>query len=102
MRKIFLAIALLVTNFLFAQKTIIYCGKLVDVKNLQVLTEMSIIVEGNKIVDVQKGYIQAGASDKTIDLKNKTVMPGLIDCHVHLESETSPGDFSKQFTENIR
>jgi len=100
MRKIFLAIALLVTNFLFAQKTIIYCGKLVDVKNLQVLTEMSIIVEGNKIVDVQKGYIQAGASDKTIDLKNKTVMPGLIDCHVHLESETSPGDFSKQFTEN--
>ncbi|QEC69821.1 amidohydrolase family protein [Panacibacter ginsenosidivorans] len=100
MRQIFLAVALLVTNFLFAQKTIIYCGKLIDVKNLQVLTEMSIIVEGNKIVDVQKGYIQAGASDKTIDLKNKTVMPGLIDCHVHLENETSPDDFAKQFTEN--
>lgn len=100
MRKIFLAITLLITNFLFAQKTIIYCGKLIDVKNLQVLTEMSIIVDGNKIADVQKGYIKPGAADKTIDLKNRTVMPGLIDCHVHLENETSPNDFSKQFTDN--
>lgn len=100
MRKIFLAITLLITNFLFAQKTIIYCGKLIDVKNLQVLTEMSIIVDGNKIVDVQKGYIKAGAADKTIDLRNKTVMPGLIDCHVHLENETSPDAFTKQFTDN--
>lgn len=100
MRKIFLAVTLLITNFLFAQKTIIYCGKLIDVKNLQVLTEMSIIVDGNKIVDVQKGYIKAGSADKTIDLKNKTVMPGLIDCHVHLEGETSPDAFTKQFTDN--
>jgi imidazolonepropionase-like amidohydrolase len=27
-------------------------------------------------------------------------MPGLIDCHVHLESETSPNDFTNQFIEN--
>ena len=100
MKKILLAAALLITNILFAQKTIIYCGKLIDVKNLQVLTEMSIIVDGNKIVDVQKGYIKAEASNKTIDLKNKTVMPGLIDCHVHLEGETNPDAFARQFTDN--
>jgi 3-isopropylmalate/(R)-2-methylmalate dehydratase large subunit len=33
----------------FSQKTIIHCGKLIDVKSLQVLTNMSIIVEGKKV-----------------------------------------------------
>jgi len=100
MRKIFLATALLVSNFLFAQRTILHCGKLIDVKSLQVLNEMTIIIEGNKIVDVQKGYVKAEANDKVIELKDKTVMPGLIDCHVHLEGETSPDEFEKQFTDN--
>ena len=100
MHKFLLAITIFISQLVCGQRTILYCGKLIDVKNLRVLTEMSIIVEGNKIADLQKGYVQAGASDKTIDLKNKTVMPGLIDCHVHLEGETSPDGFSKQFTEN--
>ena len=100
MRKIFLATALLVSNFLFAQRTILHCGKLIDVKSLQVLNEMTIIIEDNKIVDVQKGYAKAEANDKVIELKDKTVMPGLIDCHVHLEGETSPDEFEKQFTDN--
>lgn len=100
MHKFLLAITIFISQLVCGQRTILYCGKLIDVKNLRVLTEMSIIVEGNKIADLQKGYVQAGALDKTIDLKNKTVMPGLIDCHVHLEGETSPDGFSKQFTEN--
>ena len=40
------------------------------------------------------------ANDKVIDLKNKTVMPGLIDCHVHLEEETSPHNFENEFKFN--
>ncbi len=54
------------------------------------LTEMSIVVDSGIITGVEKGYIKAGDSDKVIDMKNKTVMPGLIDCHVHLEDQTSP------------
>ena len=64
-------------------KTILHCGKLVDPQNLKVLTEMSVVVEGNKITDVQNGYTSGAAGDKIIELKDKTVMPGLIDCHVH-------------------
>ncbi|HVV04820.1 MAG TPA: amidohydrolase family protein [Puia sp.] len=85
---------------LLAQKTIIYCGRLIDPASLQVRTEMSIIITGNIISDVQKGYISAAAGDKVIDLKNRTVMPGLIDAHVHLESETSPNAQLKRFTQN--
>jgi imidazolonepropionase-like amidohydrolase len=83
---------------LFAQRTLLYCGKLIDPAAGQVLTEMSIVVTGNTITGVQKGYITAGAGDKTIDLKNRTVMPGLIDCHVHLEDEGGPNTQLKEFT----
>lgn len=101
MRKLFLLlIAVGMMNMLAAQRTIIHCGQLIDVKNLQVLKEMSVIIEGNKITDVQKGYAVAATGDKLIDLKNKTVMPGLIDMHVHLESETNPNNYLNGFTWN--
>src|SRR6266536_3785989 len=99
--KIFLfTTSIFFSNFLFAQKTILHCGKLIDVKELKVLTEMSVIVEGNKIIDVQKGYINPSSNDKIIELKDKTVMPGLIDCHVHMEAQTSPTAFTDQFRMN--
>jgi imidazolonepropionase-like amidohydrolase len=61
---------------------------------------MTIIVQGNKIVDVLKGYSAASSPDKTIDLKTLTVMPGLIDMHVHLEGETRKGDLIDEFVLN--
>ncbi len=96
-----LLIGLCLFSAAFAQKTYLHCGKLVDVTNGKVLTEMTIIVEGNKIIDVQKGYSTATGNDKTIDLKSKTVMPGLIDSHVHLSGETSKTKYTEGFTLNI-
>ena len=80
MKKLLLfCFSIFAINLLFAQRTIIHCGQLIDVKTLQVLKEMSVIIDGNKITEVQKGYKTGAAGDKLIDLKNKTVMPGLID-----------------------
>lgn len=95
-----LAAAFFFLNGIIAQRTIIYCGQLIDPKNLQVLKESSIIIEGNKIADVVKGYLTPAGGDKLIDLKSKTVMPGLIDMHVHLESETNPNRYMETFTFN--
>jgi imidazolonepropionase-like amidohydrolase len=95
---LFLAMACFACSY--AQRTILHCGQLIDVKQLKVLKEMSVIVEGNKVVAVQQGYASANAGDKVIDLKNRTVMPGLIDMHVHLESETSPTKYMETFTFN--
>lgn len=83
-----------------AQRTVIHCGQLVDVRNLQLLKEMTIVVEGNTIVEVQKGYTPTAQGTQLIDLKGKTVMPGLIDMHVHMESETNPGQYMETFTFN--
>lgn len=101
MKKSLLCIILMVLmQFTNAQKTIIHCGQLIDVKTLQVQKEMSIIIIGNTISDVQKGYTKADISDKIIDLKSKTVMPGLMDMHVHIEEETSPTRYIDGFTKN--
>lgn len=81
----------------FAQQTILHCGKLIDPKNRKVLSEVSVIIEGDKITDVKNGYVLPGPSDKIIDLKNKTVMPGLMDMHVHLEGETRKGGAIDRF-----
>ncbi len=100
MRKLLTGLLVFVTSFAFAQRTVIYCGQLIDPKTMQVTKQMSIIVEGNKITGLENGYITAGANDRIIDLKSRTVMPGLIDCHVHMESEIGPSRQIKGFTQN--
>jgi imidazolonepropionase-like amidohydrolase len=100
MKVFFVLLLSFLTSVLFAQKTYIYCGRLIDVKKNELHTEMTIIIEGNKIFDVLKGYSAASSPDKTIDLKTLTVMPGLIDMHVHLEGETRKGDLIDEFVLN--
>ncbi|MFN8342189.1 MAG: amidohydrolase family protein [Cyclobacteriaceae bacterium] len=84
----------------YAQKTIIHCGTLLDGKNKTLLTQVSIIIEGNKITSLDKGFTKPASGDKLVDLSKKFVMPGLIDMHVHLESETSKDQLVKRFTLN--
>lgn len=88
------------SNIGFAQRSIIHCGNLIDGKTNDAQPQMTVVVEGNKIVLVEKGFTKPGASDKLIDLSKKTVMPGLIDMHVHLESETSKDQAIQRFTFN--
>jgi imidazolonepropionase-like amidohydrolase len=96
--KLLLIAALLWASALYSQRTILYCGRLVDPKAGAVLTEMTVVVTGGTVTSVEKGYAAAAAGDKVIDLKNRTVMPGLIDAHVHLESQSSPNAQLKEFT----
>jgi len=94
---IFLAISFSTAQ---AQKTVIHCGYLIDSKINDVQPQMTIIVEGNKIASVIKGFSKQGEMDMLIDLSKKTVMPGLIDMHVHLEGETSKDQALQRFTLN--
>ncbi len=82
------------------QRTLIHCGNLIDGKSNALQTEMTIVVEGNHIVSVRKGFEKASTGDRLIDLSGKTVMPGLIDMHVHLEGETNKDQVLQKFTLN--
>lgn len=101
MKRIFVLFVLVCAATLsVAQRTIIHCGNLIDGKTKEVFSQMSIVVEGNKIVSLDKGFTKPGKDDRVIDLSKKTVMPGLIDLHVHIESETSKDALVKRFTQN--
>lgn len=90
-----------VTNIISAQIQYLYCGGLIDGKSNEIMKEMTIIVEGNKIVDVKKGYITAVESAaQEIDLKDKVVLPGLMDMHVHIEGQSSKKRYEEGFRLN--
>ena len=95
MRSFYFTIALILSVFSsIAQKTLIHCGNLIDPAAGKVLREMTIQVEGNKIISVNAGFTKPEKDDKVVDLRSKTVMPGLIDMHVHLEEEISKSRYS--------
>ncbi|HEY0743164.1 MAG TPA: amidohydrolase family protein [Chryseosolibacter sp.] len=94
------AVLLTLATSAFAQKTIIHCGSLIDGKSNEAQSQMTIVVEGNKITAVQKGFTKPAGDEKLIDLSQKTVMPGFIDMHVHLEGETNKDQSLQRFTLN--
>ena len=101
MKKLLLLSILFTTLHIQAQDIYIQCGKLIDTKKGKVLTNKTIVVSGKTIKSSEDGFINpTQPSDKVIDLKNKTVMPGWIDMHVHLEGETSPTAYLEEFTLN--
>ena len=101
MKKLFFLTILLTALTLQAQDTYIQCGKLIDTKNGKVLTNKTIIVSGKTIKSIEDGFINpTNPGGKVIDLKNKTIMPGWIDMHVHLEEQTNPNAYLEEFTLN--
>jgi imidazolonepropionase-like amidohydrolase len=98
MKYLFLSICIgLMAVNAIAQKTYLHCGKLIDGLGGSPRSAVTVVVEGGKIVAIKSGYTAGGESDKVIDLKDKTVMPGFIDCHVHLEFQQSKSSFSDRF-----
>ena len=67
--------------------TTLHCGRVVDVRTLQVHAERTIVVDGKRIQRIESGY--TGGAD-AIDLRQHTCMPGLIDLHIHFGGEFSP------------
>ncbi|MFH6986077.1 metal-dependent hydrolase family protein [Marinoscillum luteum] len=100
MKSLFAFILITFCGVVSAQQKLIYAGRLIDGVGDKIQTQKTIIVEDKKIVAVVNGYQAPEAGDVVIDLKNMTVMPGLIDMHVHLEHETSTDGYLKKFTMN--
>ena len=101
MKRLTTLLILLLSFSVYSQNTYLHCGKIIDTKNGKVLNKKTIIVSSDKIVDVKNGYVNSDNSDDIIiNLKSMTVMPGLIDLHVHLESQFNPKKGRLDLTSN--
>ena len=102
MKKTFLLLVFLLNASLsVGQSTYIYCGKLINTQKGIIESNKTIIVSSNKINDVIDGFVKPkNKADQTINLKDKFVMPGLIDMHVHIENEFDAKTRLKKYTLN--
>lgn len=100
MNRLFTPLLFLFPTLLSAQTAYLHCGRLFAMTDEQVRTQMTVVVEGDKIARIEKGYLNPPAGVALIDLKDKSVLPGLIDCHVHFEWEQSPNTYLERYTLN--
>jgi len=81
-------------------KTVIHAGYLFDADTASLEPEMTIVIEENIITDVVAGYISPESDDLYIDLTGYYILPGLIDMHVHLTSQSSSKAYIERTTLN--
>jgi imidazolonepropionase-like amidohydrolase len=68
-----------------ADDVIIHAGRLYDGVSDRRRDHVSIVIHDERITAVEQGYVQLPGA-VIIDLTAATVLPGFIDCHVHLSS----------------
>jgi imidazolonepropionase-like amidohydrolase len=85
----------------YTQDYYLHCGSILDVQTGKQMKSATLIISKNKILKIAEGYItKQNSRDIEVDLKNKFVLPGLIDMHVHIESEQNPKSYASKFTNN--
>lgn len=73
----------------------------VFVGNGQILEGGTVLVEGDRIIKVSKGKAAIPKGARKIDLAGQFLLPGFIDCHVHLCLDGSPDPLATLGGESI-
>jgi imidazolonepropionase-like amidohydrolase len=74
-----------------AHDVAIYAGKLLDGTGSAPREKVTIVVRDDRILAIRAGF-DTPAGAETIDLSRLTVLPGLIDTHVHITMQLHDGD----------
>ena len=96
LKNIFI-LSLLTATVAMGQKTYIHAGKLIDAVTDIPIQMVTIVVNDNVIQTVLRGHLKPGPKDRLIDLKDFTVLPGLMDMHTHLSGQSNPKSYMEKF-----
>ncbi len=82
-----------------AQGVAVRAGRLFDSKSGTMLQNQVILIQGERIIATGPAdRVQIPSGAEVIDLSRATVLPGLIDRHVHLMQEQEPNDARAAFS----
>ena len=83
-KKIIFLLAFLINPLIInAQNTVIRAGHYFDARNGKMLENQIIVIQDGKIKEIGTNP-KFSDTDSVIDLSNSWVLPGLMDCHVHI------------------
>lgn len=91
--------SVIISHTAMADSKVIHAGGVIDGVSNKVAAKQSILITDNKITDIRAGFITPTGYD-VIDLTEHTVMPGLMDMHVHLTYEFTKNSYGERFTKN--
>lgn len=80
--------------------TLVHAGTLIDGASDEPRSNVTIVIEDDRIAAVESGFRQPAEDDDVIDLREYTVLPGMIDLHTHLTREHNPNSYSEGFRLN--
>lgn len=80
--------------------TLIHAGRVIDGLSDKVAERQTIVVDAGRIAAIEPGFRAPAEGDRVLDLRSATVMPGLMDMHVHITSENSRTSELDRFKKN--
>jgi imidazolonepropionase-like amidohydrolase len=79
-----------------ARDMVVHAGVLIDGVSPQPLHKVSVLIRDDRIVGVEPGFTTPAGAE-VIDLSSSTVMPGFIDCHIHISSQLPGGQNATEY-----
>ncbi|MEE8463769.1 MAG: amidohydrolase family protein [Gammaproteobacteria bacterium] len=81
-------------------RTLIHAGRLIDGVAKNTRSTMTIVIDRERITGIEDGFVQPDDGDTLIDLSTRTVLPGLMDMHTHLDHQNNRRSYMERFTLN--
>ncbi|MFO7763952.1 MAG: amidohydrolase family protein [Wenzhouxiangellaceae bacterium] len=81
-----------------AQETWVRCGASLDVVEGRLTDAVTLVMVDERIDRVVSGHPRAAENAEVVDISGLTCLPGLMDMHTHLTSQSSPERYTEGFT----
>lgn len=73
----------------YLTRTLFKNAAVLDPRRGALVEDQAVLVDGDRILEVGDATQITASDARTIDLGGRTLMPGLIDCHVHVTAATA-------------